>query len=252
MAQHGTGLELLPLEVIQTIFSYVSAKPHWARKPLDRSVPLKNISLTSHTLRSFVFARLFSQTRVNFTVTSQRLRPSRIIEVRGFWAFIFKFQSQLRFKGLTLSTRVTPRDEQQVTTLGGLSFVEERGFWESGFLVAAIYDYINEAINPTSVLIICQQTSMRRSSKVGGSPVFDEPFSALYLFRGKVRSLRECPRAKDHAIFFYGNKIGPISPSLTIPILAAQPTKTSACTRLLFFNWSRTSTWSLWPKSLPR
>ena len=147
MAQHGISLEQqLPLEVIQMIFKYFSAKPHRSRQNFDRSMPLKTISLTSHSLRRSVFTRLFNWIKINVTIAGRTLRPSHINVIRDLRAFIIKYRSQLRVKGLILLIHVAPSDDQDVLTQQSLSFAQKPGLWESAdSLVAAIFDGISEA-----------------------------------------------------------------------------------------------------------
>lgn len=191
MAQHGTGLEQLPQELIQVIFKCFSAKPQWSRQDPDYSTPLKTISLTSHFLRRSVFARLFDWIKINVTVAGQTLRPSHISVIRDLRAFIIKYRSQLRVEGLKLLIRVVPNDDQDVLTQQGLSFTQKPGFWESDSLVAAIFDRIFEVVNPASLVVVCEPIPVGKSSMFRDLLSSDEalplPFSAVLLSQGKVK-----------------------------------------------------------------
>lgn len=150
MARHGISLEQLPLELIQIIFKCFSAKPHWSRQDFDYSTPLKTISLTSHSLRRSVFARLFNWIKINVTVAGQTLRPSHINVIRDLRVFIVKYRSQLRVEGLSLLIRVAPRDDQykrfvsmarQFTTLKSFHYVSP--FCTPSMMLRHVFTFLN-------------------------------------------------------------------------------------------------------------
>lgn len=94
-------LDRLPVEVIKMIISHIDETPSWSHSHDQGGTTLKSLSLTCQSLRASTFPRLYSHTKIHITVEERKTRPSHIVTVKGFCAFVAQKNLQRYIIGIS-------------------------------------------------------------------------------------------------------------------------------------------------------